>query len=133
MPIIIDPPYDPGATVLIDRLWLNLFDDRSVSMSFRVSVFSPKRTVDGDARTGASGRIRWIRRKGKPRTMQATLVRPSPAQRAWLDQYAGELVVVRDPDGGKFIGVYPEIGWDRPVEGADVSVAFQQITASEAV
>lgn len=133
MPIIVESPLPVGTGLTLSRLWLNLAANPADLIALRVSTFSPGKTVSGEVREQAGGRLRLVRRAAKPRRMSAVLVRPPASAREWLDSHCGERVTVRDPDGGKFVAVYLDIDWDRPVfEDADVALTLIQVTSSEA-
>lgn len=123
MPVVVE----------LTRLWLNPVADPTDVIALRVSSFRPGKSIAGEVRQQAGGRLRLIRRAPKPRRISAVLVRPPAADRERLDELAGELVTVRDPDGGKFVAVYLDIEWDRPIDGADVALSMTQVTSSEAV
>lgn len=133
--IIVGDLGDPGTTLVLNRLWLNLVDDPSVVMSFRISSFAPGKSVNAVPREAASGRMRLVRSGlAKPRRMQATIVQPTDEQIAWLNLWAGEVVTVRDPDGGKFSGVFDDVGYERPVDGAvGMGLSIADVTSSEVV
>jgi hypothetical protein len=123
------------ATVVLRRLWLNLASDPSVGRGFRLASFEPADSVPLEVRRYVNDRTRLIRKGGAKRTMVAVLRRPDVDDRAWLLDLVGELMIVRDPDGGKFAGVYADFTRPRTpgVVGEDVTLALTEVTFSEAV
>lgn len=133
MPIIVEPETNPDTTLSLGRLWLNSVDNPADLMSFAISSFTPSKEIGGEVRDYANGRLRLVRRARVSRARQANVRRPTTLQLDWLDDHAGELVTVRDPDGGKFVGTYLALSYERPTEGADMTLSLTQVTSSEAV
>lgn len=67
--------------------------------------------------------------------MNLTLPAVSAAVLAWLEDHIGQTVLVRDPKGRRFWGVYFEV--DAPQEpgprAPDVSLNFASVTYDESV
>lgn len=130
MPIIVESTAETGALVLT-RLWLNLVSNDTIYRSFRLASFTPDDGARVEVRVMANGVERLIRRAGGVKTVQAVLRHPTAEDRDWLGQYVGEPVWVRDPDGGKFPGVYPNLQRSRmpgPV-GEDITLAFRRVSS----
>lgn len=123
------------SAVTITRLWLNLAADPDDVRGFRLASFRPADATRGEVRTLAGGRRRLILREGSERQYVAVLRHPDADDRAWLDDHRGRLLIVRDPDGGKFIGTY--LTFDRTrsrfAVGEDIELTLTDVTHSEAV
>lgn len=124
-------------SVNITKLWFNSAADPSDARGIKLATFSPKSAVQGEARTYANGRVRLVSKAGgvpQP-SMEATLSHPTADDRAWLLAHVGQLLIVRDPDGGKFAGVFLDVAPLRtPVPvGENVTITLLGVTHSEAV
>lgn len=133
MPIVVELTGNPGSTLDLDRLWLNDAAQPEDLMSFRTHRFTPAVQQPGEVRRLAGGRLRLVARTGAARSETVEIRRPTAEQFAWLEDHLGRAVVIRDPAGGKFTGVYLDLSWDRPVEGADLTINLMQVTHTEAV
>lgn len=132
MPVVAGPG-DPGSTIVLNRLWLNSFDDPSDFMSFRIHSFTPSELVDGDVRKNAGGRLRLVLGAADSRSHTVEIRRPTEEQWQWLRDHKGALVILRDPDGSKYVATYLDLSRERPVEGADMTLNLTEVTASEVV
>lgn len=124
------------AAVTFSRLWLNPVVDPSAGRSFRLASFEVDDDSNAQVEGGyASGRTRLWRRKGRIKVVMVVLRSPTGDDLAWLDDYAGEPLWVREPRGRKLAGAYTKWKYvltPGPV-GDDVSLAITQVTESEAV
>jgi hypothetical protein len=125
------------AAVQLRSLWLNLAADPAVAMSFPyMSTLTWTKEQPGEVRRYANGRTRIIRRKGKPRSAEATLSGCSREQIAWLEEHVGALVCVRDDRGRKMYATYltaPVTEAQHRRDRGDVTLAFAEVSHSEAV
>lgn len=125
------------ASVTLVRLWVNVAADPEEYRALRLADINVEDPVPVEVRTYAGGRERAVRRKTRGRlSYTATVRRPSQADVQWLRAHTGETVVVRDPRGHKFFGVYAVTGYAfmPGLESAeDLRLSVQQITQSEAV
>lgn len=138
MPIIVDSTTSPGTTLELTRLWLNDLSNPADLVSLAIADFAPTRTVGGRVTVLASGRLRAVTQKLSAKTVTALVRRPTQAQLEWLDAHLGRPMTVRDPNGGKFVGIYFETGYTRPASdgtgrAADMSLTLAEVTSDEAV
>lgn len=135
MPIVVDGSGGvPGSVLTLTRLWLNDVGQPSDLVSLSIFDFTRARAVGGQVRTLANGRLRAVRQAWSAKSLTVQVRRPSREQLVWLDDHIGRPVTVRDPDGGKFVGTYFDLGYSHPVSGVtDISLTLAEVSSSEAV
>lgn len=123
------------ASVVLDRAWLSLASDPSVTVSFFTSDREDSRASQGEVRRYANGRLRVVARAGSAQTLQVTARNLTAAQVSQIDAWRGRVVLFRDVWGRKLYGAFFTMAvadyTDR--SGQDVSFALSQVTFSEAV
>lgn len=134
MPIIVDPAaLNPATGITITRVWLNAVDNPTDLIALRIYQYDPAIAVPGEIRQLAGDRLRLVTNGSAARSHTIQIRRPTDAVIAWLEDHAGHLVTVRDPDGRKYVGTYLALTPSRPIEGADLTLAVSEVTRSEAV
>lgn len=125
------------ATVDLRTLWLNLASDPSQAASFPyMSALTWTKEQPGEVRRYANGRLRVVRRAGKPKSADVALPGCDRAQVDWLEEHVGRVVCVRDDRGRKVFGVYLAVAVTElslPRGRADVSLSLAEVTYSEVV
>lgn len=123
------------ATVTLDRVFLNLADDPSTYLSAFSSDRTEVRSVPGEVRRMANGRLRTVSRAGSATSLSATLRNLTAAQVTLLRSWAGQTVLFRDVWGRKMYGAFfaVEVTDYRDRSGQDVKVTFSEVTFSEVV
>lgn len=124
------------ADITLETLWLNAAADLSDAMSFpTMNGLRAQLNTPGAIRTYANGRTRLITQAGRPRSSKASLPHLTRAQVEWLEDHAGQLVLVRDAQGRKFFGAYFSPDFDERgfVDEAGTDLVFAEVTHSEAV
>jgi hypothetical protein len=123
------------ATLSLVHWWLNVAVDPSDSRALEIGEMEPTDAVQAEVREYLNGRRRVVRRAGGvKRTMRGLVRHPSVADVDFLVRNAGEVLIFRDPDGGKFAGMYSEV--TQPRTGPwrdDVMLFVTRTTFSEAV
>lgn len=134
MPIVVDTTGNPGTALTLTRLWLNSVAEPADMMSFSIASFAAGRVIEGEVRANANGRLRLIRRATVSRSREAVIRLPTVEQLRWLDDHAGTLLIVRDPEGGKFAATYLDLSFVRLGVGkSDMTLSLSEVTHSEAV
>jgi hypothetical protein len=122
------------ASVTFRTLWLSPADDLAAGRSFRLHDMRPVLTIPGEYRRYANGRTRLIKRAGQLRQEEVLLKHLDQASVQQLESWAGELLLMRDPRGGRLWGSYLEVSpAPRPIGTADVTLTFVEVTHDEAV
>lgn len=112
------------ATVTLTRVYLHVADDLVDSEAFYSSQPGDTRTLTGEVRPYAAGRLRIITRTLRRQTIPLTLIDVSDVQLAWLDEHMGHEMVYRDPRarllGGAYFAIDPSdykdgSGWEVPL------------------
>jgi hypothetical protein len=117
-------------------VWLNSAVDLSDCLAVEyVTGIESAPTQNGEVRVYAGGRLRDVSWDGDQENLNLTFGVMTRAAIRWVELHAGKPVVVRDPVGRKFFGVYrnPRITERRGENAADVSLTVQQTSASEVV
>lgn len=98
------------ATITLTDLWVHRFSDLSDFQRFPIfGGFSSPFHRPGEVQTMANGRRRPITWSGAARTADLPLPAAEREQAAWLDDLAGQVVMVRTPGrpvGMLFYAVY---------------------------
>lgn len=122
------------AVLNLGKVWINLLDT-----GVALNAYSADRgqTINrpGEVTTFAGGRERSISQVGRKFQFAVKLRKITRAQLATLDDWAGQLVQVRDHRGLKVFGVYRELSiteWTNPLY-VDVSLQVQEVTFNEVV
>lgn len=123
------------ATVTLDRLWLHTASDLSTYRRFFTSGRSDDRSITGDVRTYANGRLRIVSRVGAKQQLGVTLEQVTDADLVTLESWRGVLLYLRDHRGRTLFGTYFSMKVDDYLDrsGYAVSVTFQQVTSTVAV
>lgn len=143
MPIIAGPG-DPGSTLDLCAIFINVAADPADFMSFRYAGrgFSVDTAAVAEIRQLVNRRRLITRGAGQPgapmvaESQQITLSKCDREQVAWLKGHAGTLVCLRDHVGGKFYGAYlalPRNVETRTRDRIEVTLNVEQVTHSEAV
>jgi hypothetical protein len=92
-------------------------------------------TQAGEVRVYAGGRLRDVSWDGDQKNLNLTFGVMTRTAVRWVESHAGKPIVVRDPVGRKFFGVYrnPRITERRGENAADVTLTVQQTSSSEVV
>lgn len=130
-----------SATLLLDRVFINLASDPTQYFSCGSTGRSDQTTLVGDFRLYANNNTRLILGNGTTRTIGITLRALTPAQVTQAQNFAGKTVLLRDTYGRKIWGSYVVTAvTDIPLSGAanvdlqsDVVITFTQITYTEGV
>jgi hypothetical protein len=119
----------------LDRFWVHDNDDLSDYITAFTRDRGDDRSVDGDVRRYASGRLRVIVREGVARGISAQLVNLTDTQVGWLEDRLGDIVMVRDHEGRKMFAAFLSMAVAdvRDRSGHDVTVQFRQVTRAEEV
>lgn len=121
------------ASVSLTEVWVHDADDPSDYVtSDGFGEGGPTDSVVGEVRRYAQGRRRAVRRAGRTRRYRRTFPAVSDEWIDWMDDHIGSTVMVRDPKGRLFFGVFWEIDIPDLPGGAapDVTVAFESVTYS---
>ncbi|MCU1677275.1 MAG: hypothetical protein JWM93_2033 [Frankiales bacterium] len=122
------------ASVAIDTVWFNDAADLSDALGVEfVTGLAPTTAVRGEQRQYGDNRLRAVVRSGISRAYDVTIGVAKRADVRWIEGHVGRLLLIRDPMGRKFYGMYFDV---KPVErrgedSADVVVNFQEVTHSE--
>lgn len=124
------------ASMDLGTVWLNSAVDYSDALAVEYVTgveFDP--TQNGEVRVYAGGRLRDISWDGDQQVLTLTFGVMARTAVQWVEAHAGKPIVVRDPVGRKFFGVYrnPRITERRGENAADVSLAVVATSASEVV
>ena len=87
------------ASVTLNELWIHDADDLSDYVRVRVSELSAPQEQAGEVREYAGGRRRIIRRKTRRREVSVELSNVDREVLPRLDDWAGRLLMLRDPRG----------------------------------
>jgi len=123
------------ASVTLDRLWLHDSANFGTYFRFYTTGRSDERSVVGDVRRYASGRLRTVVRTGQANTFPVTLVQVTDVEFAQLEAWLGKVLMVRDHRGRLFFGSYFSLEVDDYPDrsGYDVSVTLAQVTDTYSV
>lgn len=125
------------ASVSLNAIFINdLSNPQDFLPLVYVRSFQKTPAVRGEFRDFAGGRVRLIRRAGKPLTWSITFGTTTQNQLAWLTDHAGRLLCFRDDRGGKMYGTYLQVPRDERTwskDGENVQVEVTALTWSEAV
>lgn len=120
------------ATINLTQIWIHDAADLSSYITADVLEVQPSFAIDGEVRTYAGGRRRLITRAGRSRSLPLTLELVAAADVAQLEAWAGQLLMVRAPQGllmfGSFLGL--EAVWRAADEAEAVSLAITEITTT---
>lgn len=125
------------ASITIPGVRLNLVSNPADGLEVvQAGEFSRPVEIPGTVVRGAGGRVRVLRRAGVAREWSLVLPMLTQQQVRWLEDRAGQLVVVRHRRGHKLFGTYLSIDISEQVtsdELASVSLKVTELTFSEAV
>lgn len=126
------------AVAYLDELIIQLVDDDAVELRLIMDAASPTPSVDGEVHTFGGGRQVAHFGPGDAETVVYVCEQVARADvellRSWLR--ATELLLFRDPRGGKTYGVLFELPyvWTSPSEEiADVTLTVTAVTVDESV
>jgi hypothetical protein len=120
----------------LGTVWLNSASDLSDFLAVEyVTGIEAAPTQAGEVRTYAGGRLRNVSWDGDQQNLNLTFGVLTRSAVRWVERHAGRTIVVRDPVGRKFFGVYrnPRITERRGENAADVSLTVEQTSSSEVV
>jgi hypothetical protein len=124
------------ASLNLGTVYLNSAIDYSdfLAVEFVTGVESDP-TQAGDVRVYAGGRLRDVATDGDQKNLNLSFGVMSRAAVRWIESHAGKPIVVRDPVGRKFFGVYrnPRITERKGENAADVTLTVQETTSTEVV
>lgn len=122
------------ATLVLRQLWVTL-----VATGESVTAATTDRGVevgvDGEVRTYAGGRRRYVAREGQRQSFTATLRWLTLDEVDVLRGWAGQVVLIRDHRGQAFTAVYSTLGvkeWKAPTR-YDVTLAAHTVTTTDGV
>lgn len=121
------------ATVTLTEVWIHdAAEPSNYVTSDGFGTGGPTDAARGEVRTYAQGRRRVIRRAGRSRTYDRTFPAVSDAWLEWMGDHIGSTVMVRDPKGRLFFGVFWSLDVTDLPGGAppDVTVEFEDVTYS---
>ena len=124
------------ASVTLQTLWLNAGPAFADLMSFPTMNGLVSGQQDrAEVRAYANSRTRLVTKAGKPRSSTAKLPLLTRPQIAYLEKYAGTLVLARDAQGRKFYGAYlsPVFGEMGFIDEASTDITISELSFSEAV
>lgn len=123
------------ASVILDHLWVH--DATSPADFVRLDLDGERERsgVELEVRRYANGRRRTVRRPGRDQALSVTCEQVARADTDRLRELAGRLVLVREPRGRRFWGVFAGLDVDE-VFGVDyptLSITFREVSHQEAV
>jgi hypothetical protein len=123
------------ASVQIQTVVLALAADLTQSIELDVAQIDDSRSRPGEIRAYANGRRRAILRSGQDRKIPLKADWVSRADRETLEQWAGQLLLVRDSLGRKLWCTYLDMtSSSNPLQDeATITLQLQEITHDEAV
>jgi hypothetical protein len=124
------------ASVNFRGIYLSRVTDLSDVLRLNATVgLSEARSIPGSFRRGANGRTRLIRRAGLDRSMSVSIGRADRTVRAVLEQWAGELLLLRDGRGRKVYGSYlsPQFAEKPGLPFTAISLTFVELSYDESV
>lgn len=125
------------AVVTLTRTWINLAADPSQFVTvdrLAGSQGGRTRTVTGEVRTYANGRLRVVTQAGRPGTIPVTFRTRDQADIDQVWAMAGQPVLVRDPRGRAEYGVYFDVPETDVARGLiEVALTLSRVTFSEEV
>lgn len=121
------------ASVTFSNIWIHNASD--LSDNIEVVYYTPiVERIDkgGYVERFAGGRKRAINRAGKTRQLNVNLTWVSRDDIAWLDNLAGELVMIRDNKGRLVFGTYQLVEVDdrRIYADGSVTLTIEEVTHS---
>lgn len=126
------------AEVTLTDLWLHQATDLSTYIQLPLNKLAAMESeVAGTVRRYAGGRLRFIRKPGDKDSINVSLVMVPLATVETMNQWAGELLMYRDPKGRKIFGTYRGLSVSEqagPVEYVrGVSFRFEEVSETEEV
>lgn len=123
------------AIVLLNRLWLHDAANLADNVAIRVQQIDEEKSVDGDVRKYAGGRLRSVSSAGTRRTVEVELRLIERADVDTVKGWVGRKLMLRDPRGRKIFGVFHEVEVEEwPArDRATVTFTFEELSHSEAV
>ncbi len=123
------------AAIRLDRVHLNRAADLTDGVSFLSRDRSDNRTLAGEVRAYAGGRLRVVTRPLRTTAIGLTAVHIDAVRLTWLEDRLGEVLLFRDHRGRRVwvaaFGVQVEDVKSAPL--VNVSLSLQQVTHQEAV
>lgn len=118
------------ATVELSKVWIHRADDLAAAETFYSNKPGDDFVQDGEVRAYATGRLRIISRPAQRSGYRVNLRDVTDAQVETLKEWAGQLLLYRDPRGRMIFGSFFTLTIDeyKAVDGNDVSLTFQQVT-----
>lgn len=121
------------ATLMLDRVWINLLDTGQGVSAFSGKGKTLARAMKGEVRQYAGGRQRSISSKGVKGTFPFVLIDVTQTTIDRLEGWMGQAVVVRDTRGRRFFGTIFEVSSTE--KGSrnyyDVALTLNEITYVE--
>lgn len=125
------------ATVTLDRLWVHDADDPASYIKLRLEAAQDESTRSDEVVVSLTGRRRHVRTPQNSRVVdyKCSLVARQDAEQ--LEDWAGQLLLFRDPRGRKFYGVTNDVETvEVPGVGTglvDLSFSVEEVDHDEAV
>lgn len=136
MPILTTAANNPGSTVTLNAVWLNVASDPIDSLALsQLSQLQPATDQAGAVRAMASGSLRLVQQAVRARSYRLSAPMATRAQIEWLEAHIGVTLCVRDDRGRKFFAVYLSVPVDEQTFSrayGDVSLALSEVTHSQA-
>lgn len=124
------------ASVALYELWVHAGDDLADYVTSDGFLAESSSTSSrAEIRTYAGGVERLVTRPGTPRTLDVSMPQVARDVIAWLEDHAGQVVMVRDPRGRLVWGMYSRVAVSEEAGPVlpDVSFTLRSVTYSEAV
>lgn len=122
------------ATIELTKLWINLLSSGQ-AVAFPSLGAESEFNIEGQVRTYAGGRQRYISREGVGGSLERTLRLVSQRLCELLETWIGQTVMLRDARGQWWWGVFSKVT-RRAVKGStlyDVTIGVELVTQSEGV
>ena len=128
-------------SVTLDQVYIHLASDESDFVSAITDAAAAPVAVPEEVRSYANGVNRSVRRPGQRKTLNLRLDLMDRESYLWLEDHAGDLVMVRDEVGRKLWGTYNLLDENDHAGGVDdngeapanVAITVTQVTYSEIV
>lgn len=122
------------ATLTLQKVFINLLSTGD-SVAAPSTGRSQTYNLDGEVRTFAGGRQRYVSKEGEHGTFAVTLRRLTLVQIATLRSWQGLTVQLRDRRGQLFNGVFSSVGISRewPDLLYDVEIPLRMVSVDEGV
>lgn len=124
------------ASIILDHLWIHRADDPADHLTLTLDAATPTAAVDGEFETFGGGRVRLRRGPGTRRTVEYRCEQVPRAAIEQLQDWVGQVLLWRDPRGGRMYGAYleqPTVWLPGGLEVGDVTLTVTRIDRVEEV